>query len=184
MSLHRLIYSILSRLVADFLHLLRSLYPFQRPILVGSLTRWYWYGDERYCKCCLYELVFESLEHPTLTKLKYAAESGCRRCRIIFSGIEQYSTANQIPLRDDMTVQVWDTPGAGVEFLVSSTDPKKPIAFEFYFHEGMCSSACLSLANRQADMRSTPGCSQGRGLSTDQTRPNLFSSLRRGSKSA
>lgn len=161
MHLYRPIYRLLSRLLAGFLNLLRSLYPFQRPILVGSLTRWYWYGDERHCKCCLYELVFESLERPNLGRLEYAAESGCRRCRIICSGIKQCSAAHQITIQDNMSIQVWDTPGAGVEFLVDSTDTKKPIAFEFYFHEGMCFSACLSLADWQVGMRFTPGCSQG-----------------------
>lgn len=128
------------------LNFLRSIYPKWRPIFVCNLTRWYWYGDEEHCKRCLYEVVFESLERATLANLEYAAESGCRRCRIILLGVRQFLSDWQGRDRKKVTVQVWDTAGPGIEVLVGYDDHDNDtsrkvngqMALEFYFHEGSC----------------------------------------------
>lgn len=128
----------------DILNFLRSLYPPYRPVFVCNATRWYWYGDEKHCKCCLYEVIFESLAHATLANLEYAAESGCRRCRIILLGIRQFLDSSQDKNNEGINLQVWDTPGAGVEVLVSYPEQDKDssqmvtgnMALEFFFHEG------------------------------------------------
>lgn len=80
----------------------RSLYPVDRsPFWICRLTAWYWFGDFRYCKCCLFAAASTISRGPDLEQLEYSARAGCRRCSIVSQGLRKYEHVFQAQENDD-----------------------------------------------------------------------------------
>ncbi|KAJ9657442.1 hypothetical protein H2198_004317 [Neophaeococcomyces mojaviensis] len=59
--------------------------------MVNRFTSWFWFGNEKYCKCCHYIATNLARSKASFSDIENASRSGCLRCTIILKGLSNFA---------------------------------------------------------------------------------------------